>query len=93
MNSEFPELYSRNNALQRSWADSVCKWFASISSSIIPKTLTFNAVMDFGCGTGEITAGLADRISQFKGFQREKRLGCTAHVDSNSYSCRKSQAD
>ena len=61
MNSEYPELYSRNNDPQRVWAERVWKAFITkLKGSNAEERI--RAVIDFGCGTGEITACLGEWI-------------------------------
>ena len=62
MNSQYPELYARNNGAQREWAS---RTWGVFSEEVFKKTaLNIESVMDFGCGTGDITTQLSKWVSE-----------------------------
>ena len=65
MDPEQSEDYAANNALQRDFALRTWKYFTENMKSEISQ-MQFNNVIDFGCGTGEITTKLGEWISQIR---------------------------
>ena len=69
MNSENPELYVLNNGAQREWAQRTWNLFSSETFSVVSKSV--RAVIDFGCGTGDITTQLPSWIIGDESATRE----------------------
>lgn len=65
MNWEFAELYSRNNEPQRVWAERTWSIFRE-KIKVLKTTLYIRSVIDFGCGTGEITEHLGRWVADLE---------------------------
>jgi len=82
MNSENPELYALNNGAQREWAQRT--WNAFSSEAFSATANEVRSVIDFGCGTGEITSQLATWISGEESASRDGSPLCIVGMDISS---------